>query len=437
MVSPMRSALPALFLLAACESSKPASTPPPVVPSPTSGSGSAAVAPAAGASVEPADMSALAASSNTFGFDLYARLRTTPGNLAISPASITTALAMTWGGARGETAAQMAKVLHFAGTPAQVMTASGALAGTLTAPGRDVTFRIANQLFGETTYTFEPRFLEQTKAAFGAPLERLAFKADHEAARAKINGWVADRTEQRIKDLIPAAGLTPDTRLVLVNAIYFLGDWNEPFAMERTRPRPFFTTKEASKDVPTMHATDRFRYAQRDGASVIELPYKGKAMAMVLVVPDAVDGLPAVEGAIDAAWLSDAIGAMTYARVALALPRFEVAPAESVRLAEQLKAMGMDVAFDRERADFTGIANPPTKEDRLYIAEVFHKAFVKADEKGTEAAAATAVTMSRGGGVPAKPIELAADRPFLFFIRDTATGLVVFMGRVADPAAKG
>ena len=389
------------------------------------------------AAVPAAELSAIAASSNAFGFDLYAQLSTKPGNLVISPASISTALAMTWGGAKGDTATAMANVLHLTGTPAQVMTASGGLSRTLTDPGREVTFRVANQLFGETTYAFEAPYLEQTRVAYGAPLERVAFAKDPEAARSHINGWVEAKTERRIKDLIPSPSITRDTRLVLVNAIYFLGDWLEPFETRATMPRPFFTTKAASKDVPTMHKTESFRYAKRDGASVIELPYKGNAMAMVLVVPDAVDGLGKLEKAVDEAWLTGAVGALHHERVALALPKFEVAPTEAVRLADLLKPMGMAVAFDRKCADFTGIANPPSADDRLYIAEVFHKAFVKADEKGTEAAAATAVTMARAGGAPAKPIELKADRPFLFFIRDTATGLVVFMGRVADPAAAG
>lgn len=378
----------------------------------------------------------LAQGSNAFGFDLYQRLQKEPGNLIISPASITTALAMTWGGAKGETAAEMKKVLHFAGSADEVMATSGKLALSLESPNRPITFRIANQLFGEKTFKLEQPFLYKTKSAYGAPLELLDFKASAEDARGKINGWVAQKTEKRITDLIPKNGVDTDTRLVLVNAIYFLGDWQDPFEKERTTPAAFSTTKTTKIDVPTMNQTAHYKHAKQDGVQAIELPYKGGDMSMVIIVPDAVDGLGAVEKSLDAKKLDELVNSMKGAKVWASIPKFEIAPPASLSLGDHLKAMGMKSAFDSGKADFTLIANPPSPADRLFIGKVFHKGFVKVDEKGTEAAAATAVVMPRAGAAPSKPIEFKADRPFLFVIRDNASGLVLFMGRVVDPSKK-
>jgi serpin B len=388
------------------------------------------------AGAAPADpMTRVAQGSNAFGFDLYQRLRARSGNLTFSPASITTALAMTWAGARGETAAQMRQVLHFEGTPDEVMQASGKLATALQDPARPIVFRIANRLFGEKTYKFETAYLDATRAAFGAPLEPVDFKGAPEPSRRLINGWVEEKTEKRIRDLVPQGGVKADTRLALVNAIYFLGDWAEPFKKSATRPEPFFTSATEKKDVPTMHSGEYLRFARKEGWKALELPYKGGQMSMLLVLPDKVDGVAALESTLTAPGLDAIVKSLASTKVIVSLPKFQVDPPGSLPLGETLASMGMPVAFDRQRADFTGIANPPAPQDRLVIAEVFHKAFVKVDEKGTEAAAATAVLMERAGAAPPRepPAEFKADHPFLFFIRDNQSGLLLFMGRVADP----
>jgi serpin B len=379
-----------------------------------------------------------ARSSNAFGFDLYRRLKARPGNQAVSPASITTGLAMAWGGARGETAAQMKLALHFEAGPGSVVRAAGALNQSLVDPGRPVVFRIANRLFGERTYHFETAFLEATRAAFGAALEPTDFRKAPEGARDFINRWVEAQTEKRIRDLIPPGGVTGETRLVLVNALYFLGDWLEPFAKEATSPSPFHTRAREERSVPTMHRTGTFRLARRSGLMALELPYKGQQMSMLLLLPDGIEGLPALEDSLDPSGLDAIIRSLAPAQVAVALPKFEVDPPQSLSLGEMLVALGMRAAFDPQKADFTGIANPGDPADRLVISRVFHKAFVKVDEKGTEAAAATAVSMMRAGSAARReePIVFRADHPFLFFIRDNATGLVVFLGRVADPSQK-
>jgi serpin B len=377
-----------------------------------------------------------ARSSNGFAFDLYGKLRAAPGNLVVSPASVTTALAMAWGGARGQTAEELQTVLRFDRPAAETMQVSGRLAAALTDPKRPVVFRIANRLFGEQTYRFEPAYLESTKAAYGAPLEPLDFRRAPDQARERINGWVEQQTEQRIRDLVPPGGLDRDTRLVLVNAIYFLGDWAEPFAKEATRPAAFHTTRAERKDVPTMHRMGRFPFAAKDGVKALELPYRGGAMSMLLVLPDPLDGLDALERSLTAQKLDELVAALAPERVSVALPKFEVNPAQSLALADTLRALGMVRAFDPRQADFTGMAKPADPADRLFLARVFHKAFVRVDEKGTEAAAATAAGMALTSAPASPPREFRADHPFLFAIRDTASGLVLFLGRVADPSAR-
>ena len=382
-------------------------------------------------------MEKFAKSSNKFGLELFKKVSDKQKeNVVVSPASVSTALTMTWGGAKNETAAQMKKVLAFEEEPAVTMETSGKLAASLTSSSRPVVFRIANQLFGEKTYTFDADYLAKTEKSFGAPIERLDFIKESEPARVHINGWVEGKTEKRIKDLIPARAIDGETRLVLVNAIYFLGDWAEPFEKDETRAMPFQTSASKSVDVPTMNRTDSFKIASKDGVTALELPYKGGDMSMMIIVPDAVDGLPAAQKALTADSLASLASAMKPERVWASIPKFEVNPAESVPLKDVLSALGMPIAFDRDKADFTGIANPPQKAERLVISQVFHKAFIKVDEKGTEAAAATSVNMARAGAAPAKPRTFKADRPFLFVIRDNASGLVLFMGRVTNPATR-
>jgi serpin B len=376
----------------------------------------------------------LARSSNAFGFDLYQRLRQKPGNLVVSPVSITTALTMAWAGARGETAAQMRKALHLEGTAGEVTAASGWLARALQDPARPVIVRIANQLFGEESYKLAPAYLKKTAAAFGAPVELLDFAKAPEPSRVHINQWIESKTEHRIKDLIPSGGVAPDTKLVLVNAIYFLGDWARPFGSGDTKPAPFHLTAVAKKDVPTMHLLDELRIARKDGVTAVQIPYKGEELSMMLLVPDRIDGLAAVESTLDSRTVDGLLSAMQYALVELALPRFDVHP-DALSLGEDLKALGMPLALDRGRADFTGIANPPNPADRLSISKVFHQGFVRVNERGTEAGAATAVALGPTGP-PEAPRRLNADRPFLFLIRDNASGLVLFLGRVSDPGRR-
>ena len=379
-----------------------------------------------------------AESTNAFALDLWARVRETPGNQIVSPASIAIALDMTYGGARGETAAEMARVLHAPADPAALHLAAGNVLSTWNDPARDTyTLAVANRLFGERTFTFEPTFLALTRDRYRAPLEPLDFASAPEPARAHINGWVARETRDRIQDLLPAGVIRADTRLVLTNAVYFLARWRTPFERHATRDAAFFAGGTRRVEVPTMHRAEHFAHAEIEGAQVLELPYRGDELAMTIVLPRERDGLAAIEAGLDAARLASFTSSLDASRrVAVALPKFRIAPEPSMRLSDTLKQLGMRLAFDAEAADFTGIADPPDPDDRLSISEVFHKAFVQVDEDGTEAAAATAVVMMRGGAAaPSEPpIPFTADHPFLFFIRDLRSGAILFLGRVVDPS---
>ncbi len=377
----------------------------------------------------------LARSSNELGFDLYQRLRQKPGNLVISPASLTMALSMAWGGARGETAAQMRKVLHLQGTPDETMAASGELSLALQATTPPIVLRISNQLFGEKTYKLVPAYVQKTQAAFHAPIERLDFKTAPESARAHINQWIESRTEHRIRDLIPPGTITPLTRLVLVNAIYFLGSWETPFEPWETHPEPFYLTPSQKKPVPTMNRNATLWVGRKEGVTAVELPYKGGKLSMLLLVPDRIDGLAAVEKTLDLKRLDALRAAMKAEYLWLSLPKFELSPAP-LGLRGDLEALGMTSAFDPKRADLTGIASPPDRDTRLFLQDVFHKGFVKVDEKGTEAAAATADLSPMGSEPPPPPRRLLVNHPFLFLIRDDASGMILFLGRVSDPGGR-
>jgi serpin B len=384
------------------------------------------------------ELARIARSNNAFAADLWSKVRGARGNLAVSPASITLALAMTWGGARGRTAEEMQQVLHFEGSVDEVMASAGRLLQAWNTSSGAALLRVANRLFGAKRYTFEKPYLEKTQATFGAPLEPVDFDDDIEATRESINAWVARQTEDRIQRLLPERSLQPRlTRLVLVNAIYFKASWAKPFSEDQTVSEPFFITAAAKKEVPLMHRTGDYGYAEQDGVKVLQIPYQGEDLAMVFVLPEAVDGLEAVERQLTSAQIDEWITALHKENVKVTLPRFEVNPAASVELRETLTAMGMARAFNAQEADFTGMANPPSPGERLHITKVFHKAFVKLDEKGTEAAAATAVVMAMRTALrqPREPKDFRADHPFLFFLRDTTSGMILFMGRVSDPTS--
>lgn len=373
-----------------------------------------------------------ATGTNAFAIDLWAR--TQAGNVAISPVSISLALGMTWAGARGPTAEQMATVLHFSGEDTH--RAAAWLLHRYNAPeASQHELRVVNRLFGEQTFGFEEPFLEHNRTHYGAALSPVDFLGAAEPARAEINRWVAEQTNARITNLLPEGSITGTTRLVLTNAVYFVGKWVSAFEPNRTSEQPFHFDGGGQTRVATMQQQSSFRYFESAEVQLLEMPYRGGQFSMVFILPRARDGLGALEAGLDheavAAWIS----AMGREAVNVRLPKFEIDPPEPIALAPTLAQMGMLLAFDENAADFTGIGTPPNSDLRLFISDVFHKAFVKVDEEGTEAAAATAVVMGEGGAAPLDdaPKLFNADHPFLFLIRDVATGAFLFFGRVSDP----
>ncbi len=369
-----------------------------------------------------------------FAFDLYKALKETKGNIFYSPYSISAALAMTYAGARGETEKQMADVLRFILPQNQLHPAFNSLDIELAqrgqaAKGKDgkgFRLNVVNAIWGQKDYKFLAQFLDLLAENYGAGLRILDFQAAPEESRLTINKWVSDQTENRIIDLIPKGVIDELTRLVLTNAIYFNAAWQYPFEKETTSNSTFYLLDGTKVTVPMMKQTESFGYADGSGYQVVELPYDGRELSMVILLPDA-GQFEAFEDSLNSQQVNQIIGNLKNNQVILSMPKFEFE--SSFSLKKSLAEMGMPIAFSDE-ADFSGMTG---KRD-LLIADVIHKAFVSVDEAGTEAAAATAVVMGTTS-IPAQPVEVTIDRPFIFFIRDIETGAILFVGRVVNPSA--
>lgn len=376
--------------------------------------------------VDVASPAGAAIATNRFGFDLYEELRAAPGNLIFSPASAEVALAMTSAGARGDTLNEMAQVLHVKGLD-DAHLSFGSLLATLN--GRDgsdgVTIHVANRLWGQSGLPFRPEFLAAMTDHYSAPLGAVDYENAREAARAAINAWAAQETHDRIREIISPGMLNEDTRIVLADAVYFKGAWKSPFDSHATADEDF-TTPSAKVKVSMMRDGRWMKYAQVRGAQLVELPYRG-GFTMVVVLPDAADALSAVEGRIRDEYDSW-IASLRPRAVDLKLPRWKTT--SFFDLQPSLKAMGMRRAFGD--ADFSGMCDLA-----LHVDFVVQKSFVESNEGGTEAAAVTAVGGAGGSGEewppPPPPAVFHADHSFLYFIRDAATGVVLFVGRENDP----
>lgn len=374
------------------------------------------------------------AGTHRFALDLYARLRETPGNLFLSPFGVSTALAMASAGARGETDLQIAATLHApADPPARHAGFAAAIARVNAEGGRHDppdTLVTANALWLQEGDPFLPAFLETARTGYDAPPRQVDFAGDTEAARAAINAWVARQTFDKIRDLIGPADLSRDTSLALTNAVYFRGRWQSPFRRAATQAEQPFTTGEgATVSVAMMRQTGPFGYLDGGSFQAAELPYTSGGRSMVVILPGRADGLGALEARMGGGELGVWLRALAPRPVQIELPRFRVEA--GFRLGETLAAMGMPAAFDAKRADFSGVNG---RRD-LFLSSVVHRAFVNVDEEGTEAAAATAVVMMGRDAVRAgEPVRFRADRPFLVLIRDRATGILLFLGRVTNPA---
>ncbi len=387
-----------------------------------------------------ADLTALADGNSAFAFDLYHALRGQDGNLFYSPHSISLALAMTHAGARGETERQMAEALRFSLPGDRLHPAFNALDQELASRGEGLQeedgegFRlsIVNAVWGQREHPFREPFLDVLAESYGAGVRQADFREMPEESRLAINDWVAENTEDRIRDLIPQGVINSLTRMVLTNAIYFNASWTYPFHEADTRQHPFHLLDGGSVDVPMMRTSEDFGYAAGDGYQAVDLPYAGNELSMTVLLPD--EGrFRELEESLDASLAERIIADLWFRRVTLDLPRFEFE--SEFRLGETLKFMGMSDAFDSAASDFSGmdgrscLAGDP---ECLYIREVVHKAFVSVDEAGTEAAAATAVMM-QVESAPPDPVSVTVDRPFILLIRDRETGAILFVGRVEEP----
>ncbi len=383
----------------------------------------------------PADATQAAAAIDAFGFDFYKSDLTSGGNAVVSPASIVLALSMAQAGAKGETAAQMDSVLHSAAGSGggnginsldQILTGFSGTFKNANGTAQQLTLRIANAPFAQRGLQLQGSFLDVLASRYGAGLRLVDFQNNPVGACQLIDGWVSDQTEGRIPKLLDS--LDSNVRLVLVNAIYLKAPWLEPFAESDTKTAPFTRPDGSQVSVPTMslNLSEGGRYASGSGWQAVELPYAGGSLAMTIVVSD---DLAAFEGGLDAARFSQITTGLQAADVDLTLPRFKIETKSNLNSA--LAGMGMPLAFDPSRADFSGI----TTQGQLYIERVVHQANIAVDEKGTEATAATVVVMAAASAAPIQPVTVHVDRPFLFAVRDTKTGAILFLGRVVDPSA--
>jgi len=380
-------------------------------------------------SLTDADRVVVVEGNDAFAVALYHQLSHQAGNLFLSHESISTALAMAYAGARGNTASEMAKALHFTLPPGQLHPAMGALLRDLNAAHSDYQLNVANALWAQQGYTFLDQFLNLLKGDYGAGLQQVDFKGAPEAARSTINQWVEQKTQDKIKDLLAPGAVRPDTRLVLTNAIYFKGNWQTQFDKAQTRNEDFYLSQTKSAAAPLMHREGSFGYFDGGTFQILEIPYKSNALSLIVLLPKERSGLSGLEDSMTASnmqqWLSQVA---PVSKVIVTIPKFK--STQEFELSTALRALGMPEAFSAG-ADFSAM----TGQRDFAISAVIHKAFVDVNEEGTEAAAATAVTMRalamRAPGPP--PPVFRADHPFIFFIRDNGSRSILFMGRMTDP----
>lgn len=382
--------------------------------------------------VNQADLSELVGGNNQFAVALYQILKSGAGNLFYSPYSISMALAMTYAGARGTTAQQMADTLHFTLAQDSLHTTFNGLDQELASRGQGAKdkegqafkLNIVNALWGQRGYQFLSQYLDLLAQDYGAGMRLMDFRNDPDGSRQTINKWVADQTKDKIQDLIPPGAIDTMTRLVLTNAIYFNAAWATAFDKGATKDDKFYLNDGSSVNVPMMHESESLGYAEGSGYKAVELPYSGNELSMVIFLPD-IGTFNQFESAFAADKYNGIIQSLSGKQVALTMPRFKYDSQFSLNKA--LSDMGMPVAFTGD-ADFSGM----TGNRDLSISDVIHKAYVAVDESGTEAAAATAVIM-RLTAMPLSPAEVKVDHPFIFVIRDIQTGTVLFIGRVLNP----
>lgn len=369
----------------------------------------------------------LAQSNNQFALELYDVLADAEGNLFFSPYSISSAFTMAYAGAAGETADQMAKTLHHQLSGPTLYRSYAALDRDLkTTASESVKLHIANRLWGQTGYNFIPHYLEVTRQYFGAELKTLDFKQQTEQARITINQWIEDQTAEKITNLMPPGSLTEDTRLVLTNAIYFKANWAEQFAPDQTNDAPFYLPSDEPTTVPMMFQEHRYPYLNLPELQVLELPYAGRELVMTVLLPSREAGLATLEAKMTDAWLRDLFDALRPTKVQIWLPRFKMET--KYDLAPPMQQLEMRLPFS-DKANFSGMNG----ERNLFLSAAVHKAYVDVNEEGTEAAAATGISVGITA-VQLDPIQFRADHPFVFLIRHRPSGAILFIGRLDNPS---
>jgi serpin B len=380
-------------------------------------------------SVEQAQQTALA--NRAFGLRLYRELAAEPGNIFVSPTSLAGAFGPVAAGAQGETRASIGHVLELPNDDAALHQDLGGLLRLLESDREGARISIANALWLMKGFPVKPAFVAVAKNSYDAEVESFDFR-NGAAAAERINDWVDRKTKGRIPKLIEPDSLDEMTALVVTNAVHFLGDWMIPFNASNTQPQPFHLPDGTTRNVPMMFGKRFHRYAETGEVQLLELPYKGDRLSMVAILPKERPALGAMEEALDARRLGDWLRQLDAApptQVRVHLPKVEFRT--SYQLVEPLKAMGMGIAFQPHQANFRGIGDTD-----LFISQVVHKTFLRIDEKGTEAAAATGIEVEVTNAPAVPPPTFRADHPFLVLIRDNSTGAALFLGRIADPSLR-
>ncbi len=367
--------------------------------------------------------------NNWFAFDLYSQLANDPknaeSNIFFSPFSISSALAITYEGARGTTADEIRSVFHFPGNDTIRRQGFSEVDEDMNRENTSYTLRMANALWAEKTYPFLPDYTSTARRYYSADTTNLDFINQPEDSRRTINQWVEDKTENKIRDLIPNGEIDPLTRLVITNAVYFYGTWEKPFDKTETYEYPFFITPNKTVPVQMMQRGDTFAYTETSRIQMIELPYNhgnGKELSMIVILPKS-ETLAAVENSLNAGMLLDLERTLVGTKMVVFLPKFRLET--WYKLPDTLKTMGMPTAFT-PAADFSGMDGARS----LYIDDVIHKAFVDVNDEGTEAGAASSVHLTMGSH---NPPTFYANHPFLFLIQNKETGTILFIGRVVNP----
>lgn len=374
-------------------------------------------------------VNSVVAANNQFAFELYSKYNSEEGNIFFSPYSISTALAMTYEGARGKTAEEMQSVFHFPTDNISRRAGFAKVYNEINKKDKEYLLSTANALWAQNDYKFLADYFSVTEGYYGGKVTNLDFKKDAEGSRVTINNWVEKQTNNRIKELLPKSPpvITRDTRLVLTNAIYFKGTWAKQFDKKNTEEKDFRTDSGNIVKAQMMSLTGEkaeFNYTETEQLQALELPYKGGELSMLILLPK--NGtLSSIEESITSEEINEMRKALRNNRVDIYIPKFKFDT--KYFMAKTLKEMGMPTAFSYD-ADFSGM----TGNRDLYISNVIHQAFVEVNEEGTEAAA-TAVVMTRASVEPMRNKVFNADHPFIFIIQEKSTGNILFLGRVSDP----